>query len=114
MVKLGAGETPEARPAWPKPAAPGEPQPAKGDAVGGDAAYGAIAIRVQPGDAEISIDGQRWEGASEREPLVVQLAAGEHTVEVRKEGYRSYTRRVDVKSGKTLPINVSLSRGESR
>ena len=79
-----------------------------------DAAYGSIAIRVQPGDAEISIDGQRWEGGSDREPLVIQLAAGEHDIDVRKEGYRSYTRRVDVRGGETLPINVSLSRGEAR
>lgn len=114
MVKLSARETPEARPAWPKPPASGEPRPPEGDTVQRDAAYGSIAIRVQPGDAEISIDGQRWEGGSDRAPLVIQLAAGEHNIDVRKEGYRSYTRRVDVRGGETLPINVSLSRGEAR
>jgi uncharacterized membrane protein len=76
--------------------------------------YGALAIRVQPVDAELLIDGQRWERSSDREPLVVQLAAGEHMVEVRREGYRSYTRQVEIKGGETSPINVSLSRGEGR
>jgi len=105
MVQLAAGETPEPRPAWPpKP-------PAAAVAATG---YGALAIRVQPVDAELLIDGQRWERSSDREPLVVQLAAGEHMVEVRREGYRSYTRQVEIKGGETSPINVSLSRGESR
>jgi len=35
-------------------------------------------------------------------------------VEVRREGYRSYTRQVEIKGGETSPINVSLSRGDGR
>ena len=48
-----------------------------------------------------SIDGERWEGATGNEPLVVQLAAGSHRIEVRKAGYRSYTAQVDVRRGET-------------
>ena len=112
MVQLAAGETPEQRPAWP-PTRP-DAQPAERDAAVAATGYGALAIRVQPVDAELLIDGQRWERSSDREPLVVQLAVGEHTVEVRREGYRSYTKQLEIKSGETSPINVSLSRGEGR
>ena len=114
MVKLAAGEMPDERPLWPRPPAPHEPQPAEPAAGRGEATYGGLAIRVQPIDAEVSIDGQRWEGGSTREPLVVQLAAGGHKIEVRKEGYRSYTAEIDIKRGETSSLNVSLSRGEGR
>ena len=120
MVQLAAGETPDVRPPWPpNPPAPRDAQPTRAPARGGEAAaaaanYGALAIRVQPRDAEVTIDGQRWANGAEGEPLVVQLATGTHKVEVRKDGFRSYTTQVDIKDGETRPINVSLSRGEGR
>ena len=52
--------------------------------------FGSIALRVQPGDATVTIDGERWEGAPDQDRLVVQLGAGTHTVEIRKDGYRTY------------------------
>jgi hypothetical protein len=72
--------------------------------------YGTLAIRVQPGDAEIVIDGERWEGPSGDERLVVQLAPGSHRIEVRKQGYRPYTSEIGVRSGETSPVNVALAR----
>jgi hypothetical protein len=66
---------------------------------------------VQPADAEVLIDGERWE-APAGERVLVQLSEGEHRVEVRKPGYRSYTSTVRVRSGETVPLNVSLSPGE--
>ena len=56
------------------------------------------------------IDGERWEGPAIDEALVIQIAPGAHRVEVRKEGYRSYTAQVDVRNGRTTPINISLPR----
>lgn len=113
MTPLAAGEAPEARPTAPaRPPAPvdalgreGEPARVEG--------YGSIAIRVQPVDAEVLIDGARWDGATGRS-LVVQLAAGSHRVEIRKDGYTTYTAQVDVRGGETSPINVSLSKGDGR
>jgi hypothetical protein len=58
----------------------------------------------------ITIDGQRWEGVQEQDPLVVQLGAGTHTVEIRKDGYRTYITDVTVRRGETTPLNVSLTR----
>jgi hypothetical protein len=113
MTPLAAGEAPEARPSAPaRPPAPPDALGRDRDAARGEG-YGSIAIRVQPSDAEVLIDGQRWDGASGR-ALVVQLAAGSHGIEVRKDGYRSYSSQVEVRSGETSPINISLSKGEGR
>jgi hypothetical protein len=74
---------------------------------------GTVAIRVQPGDAEILIDGERWaHGSSDDERLIVQLADGPHQIEVQKDGYRRMSVDVQVHRGETTPVNVSLSRQE--
>jgi PEGA domain-containing protein len=115
MTPLAAGETPDPRPApVARPPAAPESKPADHEASPGDAVYGSVAIRVQPADAEVLIDGERWEGRTGNEPLVVQLAAGSHRIEVQKDGYRTYTTQVDVRGGEASPLNVSLSRGEGR
>jgi hypothetical protein len=115
MTPLAVGETPDERPAAPaRPPAPPETTDALGrELARGAASYGAVAIRVQPAGAEVLIDGERWEGA-DNDPLIVRLASGSHRIEIRKEGYRPYTTQVDIRDGATSPINVSLSRGESR
>lgn len=76
-----------------------------------NAAYGTLAIKVQPGDAEVSIDGENWRGPSSQDRLTIEVAEGSHTVEIRKSGYRTYVTQVDVRRGQTTPLNVSL-RGE--
>jgi hypothetical protein len=118
MERLPAGAPPEARPVAPAGPRPGTqgPQgpagspPARPAPGPGESAFGAITIRVQPGDAEVLIDGERWEGPAADEALVVQIAPGEHRIEVRKDGYRSYSAQVDVRAGETTPINISLPR----
>lgn len=71
---------------------------------------GTIAIRVQPTGAAILIDGEEWQGPQDNEQLVVQVAPGAHRIEIRREGYRSYSADVDVRAGAVSPLNVSLSR----
>ncbi|HZL93116.1 MAG TPA: PEGA domain-containing protein [Vicinamibacterales bacterium] len=113
MTQLAAGEAPDLRPSKPaKPPAPPDAPAAEGDAARVEG-YGAVASRVQPSDAEVLIDGERWQGATEK-ALVVQLAAGTHSIEVRKDGYRSYTAQVGVRGKETSSINVSLSKGDGR
>ena len=70
--------------------------------------FGTIAVRVQPSDAEVMIDGERWE-ASTGERVLVHLSDGMHRVEVRKAGFVTYTSTVRVRSGETFTVNVSLS-----
>ena len=65
---------------------------------------------MQPADADVLIDGERWEGPAADEALVVQIAPGSHRIEVRREGYRSYTAQIDVRVGETTPVNISLPR----
>ena len=70
--------------------------------------YGSIAVRVQPSDAEVIVDGERWE--SPAGDITLQLSEGPHRIEVQKSGYRSYSADVRVKRGETTTVNVSLSR----
>ncbi|MBW8712607.1 MAG: PEGA domain-containing protein [Acidobacteria bacterium] len=124
LQPLPAGEADEPRPA-PSPAPPRPqgpprggppmegPPPESGNQVQlqlqqGDQHFGAVAVRVQPADAEILIDGERWE-APAGERVQVQLTPGSHRVEVRKSGFRTYSSSVDVRSGQTVTVNVSLS-----
>ena len=69
---------------------------------------GAVAIRVQPGGAVILIDGEKWEGPSGPERLVVHLSEGTHRIEIQKEGYRPFVTEVRIRRGETVPLNVSL------
>jgi hypothetical protein len=82
---------------------------------GGDpSAYGTIAIRVQPGDADVMIDGESWRGPEGQDRLIVDVAEGEHTIEIRKAGYRTYVMQVQVRRGDTTPVNVSLRTQEDQ
>jgi hypothetical protein len=135
MQPLPAGETGDARPtpAPPRPRPdsrqnqfeppmnPGQefrapagppPEPRNPDRIqvepGADR-FGTIAVRVQPLDAEILIDGERWE-ASGGERVLVHLGDGTHRVEVRKAGFVPYTSSVRIRTGETVTLNVSLTR----
>jgi uncharacterized membrane protein len=65
---------------------------------------------VQPSDAEILIDGERWESSGQRERLIVEVTPGPHRIEVRKADYETFASETDVRPGETTTINVSLSR----
>ncbi len=54
------------------------------------------------------IDGERWQGFAGVDRLVVELGAGVHQVEVRREGHRTYRTEVEVREGETTLLNVSL------
>lgn len=121
MEPLPAGEQAEPRPVAPAGGPPAASERSSGPMGrrapdrdptmrAGDTSFGAIAIRVQPADAEVIIDGERWEGPTDDDALVVQIAPGAHRIEVRKDGYRSYTAQIDVGAGQTAPLNVSLPR----
>jgi hypothetical protein len=72
--------------------------------------FGQLSLRVQPGDAEVFIDGEKWEGATAADRLDVQLGAGVHRLEIRKDGYRSYFTDVTIGNGQTRTLNVALTR----
>ena len=123
MEPLGAGEAEPARPvAPPRPTSRGPEPSARPDRPttrgpqrpparerAGESDFGSIALRVQPGDATVTIDGERWDGAQDQDRLVVELGAGTHTVEIRKDGYRTYITDITVRPGETTTLNVSLT-----
>lgn len=88
---------------------PGPGAPPRSVRGAGRSNTGAIAIRVQPGDATIFVDGEQWAGGGDDERLIVQVPEGTHRVEVEKAGFRRVTLEVQVRRGETSPVNVSLS-----
>jgi hypothetical protein len=66
-------------------------------------------VLVQPGGAEVWVDGDRWETTGGNERLLVQLAPGSHRVEVRRAGFQTFTRTIEVRPGETETLNVALS-----
>jgi hypothetical protein len=83
-----------------------QPPEARGGQPSGE--YGSVAIRVQPADVEVTIDGEVWRGPTGQDRLVIDLTEGSHTIEIRKPGFRTYVTQVEVKRGETASLNVSL------
>lgn len=74
--------------------------------------YGRLAVQVQPGGADVEIDGQVWQGPEGSSRLVVNLAPGTHRVVVRKDGFDVFSTSVTVAPDQTTELNVSLLRQE--
>jgi hypothetical protein len=119
---MGRGPSTHRMPPPPPMPPQDQPQPMPDDPRGGveaqrggprNAAFGTLAVKVQPADAEISIDGEAWRGPGGQDRLTVEVPEGSHTVEIRKSGYRTYVTQIDVRRGQTTPLNVSL-RGEQQ
>lgn len=123
LEPLPAGETGEPRPtpsaaprgqnpSFPPPPGPGRTHPLPErdrERPAESAGFGTLALRVQPSDAVVEIDGERWDSPEGGSRLVVQLPAGSHRVDVRKDGFRSYSSTVTIRAGDTETLNVSLS-----
>jgi hypothetical protein len=123
MEPLASGEAPAARPspaaaataAPPTPTRPGPsgpygqgPRNPRDRTVPGQPA-GTLAVRVQPADAVVLIDGERWNSSEGAARLDVQVNPGPHRIEVQKEGYQPFSSTVQVRPGETTAVNVSLT-----
>ena len=115
LAQLGAGESSGPRPvpaedapsaAQQRPTPPGAPETRRVERTRGNG-YGTLAVRVQPGDAQVIIDGEEWDADGR---LTIELPEGQHDVEVRQDGYAPFRRSVRVRAGEVTNINVSLSR----
>lgn len=96
----GAGAITEPRPVATAPPQGAPPQ----------AAFGTLSIRVQPADATLLVDGEEWSAPEGDGPILIDLPDGSHEVEVKRDGLASYRRPVQVRAGRTVSLNVSLSR----
>ena len=83
---------------------PGSEAPSGAQAEG----FGTLTLRVQPADAVVTIDGERWDAPQGGSRLVVKLPAGPHRVEVTKDGYAPYSASVDLHANEERVLNVSL------
>jgi len=129
MEKLAAGETSGPRPEPPKteraqtappPRWRAGPQPlpersyTMPESGGHAAGFGTLVLRVQPADATVWVDGSRWDTPDLGRRLSLQLAQGLHQVEIRKDGFTTYMRTIEVREGQVTPLNVSLPTEEPR
>ena len=73
--------------------------------------FGTLNIRVQPGDAVVVIDGEKWDSPEGGSRLSVQLAGGSHRVEVRKDGFKPYSATIQIHPGDAQALNISLPPG---
>ena len=122
LEKLGPGEeaavrpapapgaaTPTREPAYPLPPDRGHPTPpSQAPARTPQRGFGTLSIRVQPADAVVVVDGERWDRPDGDPRLSVELSAGSHQVEVRKDSHKPYVSNVQVRSGEVTTLNVSL------
>ena len=117
MAPLAPGAAAPTRPEPPPapaapPSTPGRPSaappPAVGAAVANPVQFGRLVVRVQPSDAAIVVDGERWMGHETVGELLLDLGAGRHRIEVSREGHHPYTVDVSIAPGEDTAVNVSL------
>jgi PEGA domain len=103
-------QAPQYRDPQPQGPPPGRPAPESYPPPPADSRFGQVAIRVQPAEAEVLIDGEPWRSQPGADRLVVHLAAGTHRVEIRREGFDPFVTAIEIRRGETTVLNVSLSR----
>ena len=109
MEPLAPGEAEPSRPVAPPPPPRGSSSAGADRRSVSPGQFGSLVLRVQPGGAQIMIDGETWEsGDSDR--LIVELGSGVHTIEIRKDGFRTYITDVTIRPNETTPLNVAMNR----
>jgi len=78
---------------------------------GRESRFGTLTIRVQPADAEVLVDGTPWRGGADEDgAIAIQVPAGTHRIEIRRDGFASFVTELDVRAGAATPLNVMLQR----
>ena len=123
MEKIAPGDSAPVRPVPPprtEPAAappdgtalppPGRREwPGRHPVRGSEAAgFGTLSLRCQPADAEVIVDGEKWETMPGTDRLTIELAAGPHQVEIRKDGHKPFSTTTAIRPGEVTTLNVSL------
>jgi hypothetical protein len=68
---------------------------------------GTLSLSVQPGDAEVLVDGTPWRGQGQ-DHLMIELPEGRHNIQIRKAGFVGYLTDVQVRRGETTALDVQL------
>jgi PEGA domain len=96
-------------PAYPYPP-PGQPGFPPNDGRGGpDAnARGTLSLTLQPGDADVLLDGQLRRGTPAGDRLTFEVPPGRHNIQIRKAGFIGYLTDVQIRPGETTELDVRL------
>ena len=110
MEPLYRSPQPQYRAPEPQGQPPDREAPEQHVPAAGDSKFGQVAIRVQPADAAVLIDGEPWSSPAGADRLVVHLAPGTHRIEIRKDGFDPFVTAFEIRRGETTVLNVSLAR----
>jgi hypothetical protein len=88
--------------------APGLPPGAMAPPAPRGSQFGALALRVLPADARISIDGEEWRSSQPQDRMTLQLGEGRHHLQIEKAGFQTFAGDVDIRAGETSTLNISL------
>ncbi len=129
MERLAQGETAELPPARRRrsrrrprpnnrPCRPSRPGPSAARARAGAGAresgeFRTLSLGVQPSDATVLIDGERWDWPDTQTRLVVRLPDGNHRIEIAKEGFDRYVETIRIRRGETFSLNASPIRSDT-
>lgn len=72
--------------------------------------YGIFALRTEPADARIFVDGEAWAAVEGQDEFVIHLPAGWHQIEARRDGYQPFSTRVELSQGQLTRLHVRLVR----
>ena len=72
------------------------------------AGFGTLSLKAQPADAMVFVDGEQWETTADADRFSIELAAGPHRIEVRREGRRTFATTATIRPGEVTTLNVSL------
>ena len=69
--------------------------------------YGTLNVDTNPKNCKVFVDGTKLGNS----PLKQQLLAGEHSLRLERDGYKSVTETVNIEHNKTLAIKKTLEKG---
>jgi len=80
------------------------------------AGYGAVEMKVKPGQAEVWVDGKYVAEGKDLDgyPSYLWLSEGPHRVVVYKGGYASFDEEIDVRRGLRVELKVRLEKGDAQ
>ena len=110
LQPLAPGEVQEPRPAGAPAPAPSRSDPDRPEPPRRADRTGSLSLRVDPADAEIVVDDERRSLTAGQTLLTLPLAPGRHRLEVRRDGYQTYTEDVLIRPEATLSLTVTLKR----
>jgi hypothetical protein len=80
------------------------PASASAVATGSEPAISSVEVKSTPDAAEITVD-EKYRGST---PSTLRLAAGDHTIRLEKQGFKTWEKTLTVASGENTTVNASL------